>query len=66
MQINTHLFYDPGYTHTFGYQAACWTLWIVEDGFCEHRQNLFMSVRLPAKPTKKQIRKLRRQFRKSA
>ncbi|UVX31135.1 hypothetical protein P4b_00040 [Klebsiella phage VLCpiP4b] len=66
MKINTHLFHNAPCIHTFGSQIASWTLWIVEDGFFEDRQNLVMSWQFPVKPTKKQIRKLRRQFRKSA
>lgn len=69
MKINTDLFY----VHHSGYGSknyrvkkhkAHWCLWFTEDGFFEDRQNLVMSWQFPVKPTKKQIRKLRRQFRK--
>lgn len=64
MQINTNLFYNTPGMHTFGNQIASWTLCIAEYGFFEDRQNLVMSWQFPVKPTKKQIRKLRRQFRR--
>lgn len=65
MQINTHLYSHKSSNGGFaGKVDAGWTLWIVEDGLFEDRQNLVMSWQFPVKPTKKQIRKLRRQFRK--
>ena len=65
MQINTHLYSHKSSNGGFaGNEDAGWKLWIVEDGFFEDRQNVVMSWQFPVKPTKKQIRKLRRKFRK--
>lgn len=69
MQINTDLYYVQ--YSGFGsknYRArkhkALWCLWFTEDGDIKDRQNIIECHRFPVKPTKKQIRKLRRQFRK--
>lgn len=65
MRINTDVYYVESSNGGFyGTHDSYWVLWITEDGVFEDRQNLIMSWQFPIKPTKKQIRKLRRQFRK--
>lgn len=65
MRINSHLFYNESNSGgLFGKANAGWILWIVEDGFFDDRQNLVMSHNFPVKPTKKQLRKLRKSFSK--
>lgn len=64
MHINTDLYYVQSSNGGFkGTNDCYWVLWITEDGVFEDRQNFIMSWQFPVKPTKKQIRKLRRQFR---
>lgn len=69
MQFNTDLFYVGGTKQpVFGKQqhipaTAEWQLWFSE--ICEEtKMPLVVDYSFPTKPTKKQIRKLRRQFRK--
>lgn len=65
MRINTQLFSNKSNNGGFaGDNPAGWTLWIVEDGDFTDRQNLVMTWQFPVKPTRKQVRKLRRSFRK--
>lgn len=63
MKFNTKLFYTDS-TGFFGWsQAADWELWFSED-YKEGRQVFVMYYKFPVKPTKRQVRKLRREFRK--
>lgn len=65
MKINTHLYPNKSSNGGFaGVADAGWTLWIVEDGIFDDRQNLVMSWSFHVRPTKKQIRKLRKQFKR--
>ena len=71
MQFNTDLFYVGGTKQpAFGKQQAFpakaeWQLWFSE--VCEEtRMPLVVDYSFPVKPTKRQIRKLRRLFRKEA
>lgn len=70
MQFNTDLFYVGGTKQpTFGKQqyipaTAEWQLWFSE--VCgETRMPLVVEYNFPVKPTKRQVRKLRRLFRKA-
>lgn len=64
MQFNTDVYYvKPGITFG-GYVLACWKLWFTEDGDIKDRQHIIECHTFPVKPTKKQVRKLRRAFRK--
>lgn len=66
MQFNTDVYYIKP-EQSFGwYINACWKLWFTEDGDVVDRQHIIASHTLPAKPTKRQVRKLRRVFRKEA
>lgn len=66
MQFNTDVYYvKPGITFG-GYVLACWKLWFTEDGDIKDRQHIIDCHTFPVKPTKKQVRKLRRAFRKEA
>ena len=60
MQFNTDIYYKN--TMFGGYVHAHWKLWFIEID----RQHMVVFHTLSAKPTKKQIRKLRRKFRKEA
>lgn len=63
MRFNTDLFYTDS-TGFFGWSpAAAWQLWFSED-YKEDRQVFVMDYKFPVKPTKRQVRKLRREFRK--
>lgn len=71
MQFNTDLFYVGGTKQpAFGKQKyipakAEWQLWFSEE--CgEIRMPLVVDYNFPVKPTKRQVRKLRRAFRKEA
>lgn len=71
MQFNTDLFYVGGTKQpAFGKQQyipakAEWQLWFSEE--CgEMRMPLVVDYSFPVKPTKRQVRKLRRAFRKEA
>lgn len=60
MHFNTDLLYYGVNPHT----DAGWTLWLTEITH-EIKMPLVMGYNFPVKPTKKQIRKLSREFRKS-
>lgn len=60
MRIETEVFITPV---CFG-SPKPWQLWFVSDSYYPYHK--CDCNRFSAKPTKKQIRKLRRQFRKSA
>ncbi len=69
MKINTDLIYVGGAQQpVFGKQQALpakaeWQLWFYES--CEEtKMPLVMDYSFPVKPTRKQVRKLRRSFRK--
>lgn len=65
MKISTHLYSVKSSNGGIcGISDARWRLWIVEDAILEDRQNQVMSWAFPVKPTNKQIRQLRRQFRR--
>ena len=59
MLVNTHLFSHNSFA-TENIDAG-WTLWFVEARGNPYWDNV-QSMRFPVKPTKKQIRKLRRKF----
>lgn len=64
MYFDTHLNYVRPQIGFGGYYfTACWKLWFVEEGDIQERQAVIDCHVFPVKPTKKQIRKLRRQFR---
>lgn len=66
MRFNTDVYYvKPGITFG-GHSLACWKLWFTEDGDIKYRLRIIECHTFHVKPTKKQIRKLRRQFRKEA
>lgn len=58
MRINTHLFGPVAYASKD--YAATWSLWFVTEDGLENS-----CTRYAAKPTKRTVRALRRQFRKS-
>lgn len=63
MIFNTDLFYTDS-TGFFGWSpAASWQLWFSED-YREDMEVFVMDYKFPVKPTKRQVRKLRREFRK--
>lgn len=63
MIFNTDLFYTDS-TGFFGWSpAASWQLWFSED-YREDMGVFVMDYKFPVKPTKRQVRKLRREFRK--
>lgn len=64
MRFNTDVYYVKPERIFGGYTLACWKLWFIEDSDIKDRQHIIECHTFPAKPTKKQIRKLRRQFRK--
>lgn len=71
MQFNTDLFYVGGTKqpafgkHQFIISTAEWQLWLSK--VCEEtRMPLVVNYKFPVKPTKRQVRKLRRAFRKEA
>lgn len=64
MRFNTDVYYvKPGITFG-GHSLACWKLWFTEEGVIKYRLRIIECHTFHAKPTKKQIRKLRRAFRK--
>ena len=64
MRFNTDVYYVKPERIFGGYTIACWKLWFIEDSDIKDRQHIIECHTFPTKPTKKQIRKLRRQFRK--
>lgn len=71
MQFNTDLYYvqHSGFgTKNFRARKhkAHWCLWFIESGNIQERQSVINCHVLSVKPTKKQLRKLRRAFRKEA
>lgn len=66
MQFNTDLFYvdsRPQFGRLAQARNSGWQLWFSEKNF-DYQQPLVEEHSFPVKPTKKQIRKLRRAFRK--
>lgn len=58
--------YPTSSTRVFGFiNKVEWKLWFIEVLDVPDRQEIIDCITLPVKPTKRQIRKLRRQFRKS-
>lgn len=66
MRFNTDVYYVKPERIFGGHTLACWKLWFTEDSDIKDRQHIIECHTFPAKPTKKQIRKLRRAFRKEA
>lgn len=65
MRIQTSLFANKSNNGgLLGKMDAQWNLWFSEITNVTERQHYVACHSFPAKPTKKQIRKLRRQFRK--
>lgn len=65
MRTKTHLYFVQSSNGGLrGTNDCYWVLWVTEEGDFEDRQNLIMSWQFPVKPTKKQVRMHRRQFRK--
>lgn len=64
IQFHTDLYHVPSFVFG-GYHACSWKLWFTEAAYVEDRQQVIDLHQLPVKPTKRQIRKLRRQFRKA-
>ena len=65
MRIQTSLFASKSNNGgLLGKMNAQWNLWFSEITNVTERQHYVACHSFPAKPTKKQIRKLRRQFRK--
>lgn len=63
MRFNTDLFYTDSTGFFGGYCVASWQLWFAED-YRDDIQVFVMDYKFPVKPTKRQVRKLRREFRK--
>lgn len=61
MYFDTTCYYIP---YNLAYYPAQWKLWFIEEDITLKRHPVIHCITLPVKPTKKQIRKLRRQFRK--
>ena len=66
MRFNTDVYYVKPERIFGGYTLACWRLWFTEDGDIKYRLRIIECHTFHVKPTKKQIRKLRRAFRKEA
>ena len=67
MRIQTSLFATKSNNGgLLGKKNAQWNLWFSEITNVTERQHYVACHSFPAKPTKKQIRKLRREFRKEA
>ena len=65
MESNTDLYYVAGSNHCFGgYQESYWVLWFTEADMPDDRQTIIESHQFCVKPTRKQIRKLRKKFKK--
>lgn len=64
MYFTTEVYYVKPEQVFGGYIIAGWRLWFIESNIAQDRQDVIMVYTFPAKPTKKQIRKLRRNFRK--
>lgn len=62
MYFDTTCYYIP---YNLAYYPAQWKLWFIEEDITLERHPVIQCISLPVKPTKKQIRKLRRQFRKN-
>lgn len=63
MRFNTDLFYTGSTEFFGGYQLASWQLWFSEE-WRDDVQVFVDDFKFPTKPTKRQIRKFRREFRK--
>lgn len=61
MYFDTTCYYIP---NSFAHYPAQWKLWFIKEDITLNRQPVCQCLTLPVKPTKKQVRKLRRQFRK--
>lgn len=67
MRIQTYLFANKSNNGgLLGTVNAQWNLWFSEITNVTERQHYVACHTFPVKPTKKQIRKLRREFRKEA
>lgn len=64
MQFNTDIYFKKSWQTFGGHTTAQWKLWFTEDGDVIGRQHIIECHTLPVKPTKRQVRKLRRKFRK--
>ena len=65
MKFNTDIYFVKPEQCFGGYINACWKLWFTEAGDVVDRQHIIECHTLPVKPTKRQVRKLRRAFRKA-
>lgn len=61
MYFDTTCYYIP---YNLAYYPARWKLCFIVEDITLERLPVIQCITLPVKPTKKQIRKLRRQFRK--
>lgn len=65
MEFKTDLYFTAGSQSCFGwYQESYWVLWFVEADIPDDRQAIIESHQFHAKPTKRQVRNLRKKFKK--
>lgn len=64
MRFNTDLYYTGSTGFFGGHCIASWQLWFAEE-WRDDMQVFVDDYKFPTKPTKRQIRRLRREFRKT-